>query len=279
MAGKPGRKSILDMIPDDFDDKNVEFPERFRKAPPAPAAATPHLEGLAGVPAPRAPLSDAHELLPQEREDFEACEAAVDTLRKAFWAAGKALQVIRDARLYRETHPTFEDYIEDRWQMSRPQAYRLIAAWPLAEALSPIGDNRLNEGQVRELLPLAERHGQDAAVTVYRTIAETDGVKVTATVLKGAVTALPSDHFDAAQAVEQIRAYLRGESTEQLPQPAVTATEAFTADAIRLQKLLRRVVSRRTLRAAATERPEEVRAVVSELRHLLEELEKDLPSS
>src|SRR6266536_3079623 len=43
-----------------------------------------------------------------------ACEAALDNLRVAFWAAGKALQVIRDARLYRSTHATFEDYAEQR---------------------------------------------------------------------------------------------------------------------------------------------------------------------
>jgi hypothetical protein len=72
--------------------------------------------------------------------------------------AGKALQVIRDApRLCRGTHATFEDYIEQRWDMSRSPAYRLIDAWPLAERLSPMGD-KLNERQVRELLPLASRH-------------------------------------------------------------------------------------------------------------------------
>lgn len=81
--------------------------------------------------------------------------------------------MIRDARLYRDTHATFEDYVEQRWDISRSPAYRLIDAWPLAERLSPIGD-KLNERQVRELLPLASRPGHDAAVTVYRTVAETE---------------------------------------------------------------------------------------------------------
>ena len=39
-----------------------------------------------------------------------------------------------------------------QWDLSCPQAYRLIDAWPLAERLSPMED-KLNERQVRELLP------------------------------------------------------------------------------------------------------------------------------
>ncbi|MEU8310281.1 hypothetical protein AB0C84_42585 [Actinomadura sp. NPDC048955] len=97
-------------------------------------------------------------------------------MRLAFWAAGKALQTIRDARLYGTTHATFEEYVEQRWQMGRAHAYRLIQAWPLAEALSPIGDTTLNEAQVRALLPLAAQHGQDAAVVGYGTVAEVDGL-------------------------------------------------------------------------------------------------------
>ncbi|MGV9779480.1 hypothetical protein, partial [Streptosporangium sp. NPDC003464] len=81
---------------------------------------------------------------------------------------GKALQVIRDGRLYRATHPTFEEYTIDRWEMSRTQADRLIRAWPLAERLAPIGVKIINESQVRELIPLANRHGEEAATTVYQ---------------------------------------------------------------------------------------------------------------
>jgi hypothetical protein len=157
--------------------------------PPAPAA------GLAvifpgSLPDPYTGAADG-QLSDREQADLATCEAALDNLRVAFWAAGKALQVIRDARLYRDTHATFEDYVEQRWDMSRSPAYRLIDAWPLAERLSPMGD-KLNERQVRELLPLAGRHGHDAAVTVYRTVAETDGIQVTATLLHGTVSSMTS---------------------------------------------------------------------------------------
>ena len=89
-----------------------------------------------------------------------------------------------------------------------------------------MGD-KLNERQVRELLPLAGRHGHDAAVTVYRTVAETDGIQVTAALLHGTVSILPPGRFDPAEATEQIRAYLTGNLGSQARHNA-SAVEAFT---------------------------------------------------
>ncbi len=226
----------------------------------------------ATVPGPYEAVGDG-ELSPRERGDLATCEAALDNLRVAFWAAGKALQVIRDARLYRATHATFEDYVEERWDMSRPQAYRLVDAWPLAERLSPMGD-KLNERQIRELLPLAGRHGQDAAVLVYRTVTETDGVPVTAAIIHGAVSILPADHFDAAEAAEQIRAYLTGNSPGQQPQPAANPVETFTAEAAKLLRVLHRVADRGVLKAAVHQDPGAVRQVIADMRALLDEIEQ-----
>ncbi|GGK94200.1 hypothetical protein Ppa06_64500 [Planomonospora parontospora subsp. parontospora] len=218
---------------------------------------------------------DEAALTERERADLVACEAAVDVLRVAFAQAGKALQVIRDARLYRESHPTFEAYVEDRWQMKTSQAYRLIQAWPLAEVLSPIGDKIINESQVRELIPLAEHHGREAAVTVYRTVAETDGVRVTAAVLKGVVGVLPPDRFDPEEAVQQIRAYLtRNVDGQDVAEAAGGSAPTFTAEVGRLRTILKRVVKRDLISRAAAEDPEEVKRVVSELRALLDEVEQ-----
>ena len=200
------------------------------------------------------------------------CEAALDNLRLAFAAAGKALQVIRDARLYRDTHPTFEDYLRARWDMSRAQAYRLIDAWPLAEILSPIGD-KITESQIRELLPVAAEHGQDAAAAVYRAVAEADGVQVTAALLHDAVAVLPPGPFDAAAAVAQIRAYLAGTVTG--PEPdSPDPVAAFTAQAARMLRTLHLAADRGTLRAAASQDPGAVRKVIAEMRAVLDELEQ-----
>ncbi|WP_101790856.1 hypothetical protein [Nonomuraea indica] len=223
------------------------------------------------VPAPYSNEA-AGELSEQERADLATCEAALDGLRLAWWAAGKALQTIRDARLYRADYPSFEEYCTDRWDMSRRQADRLIAAWPLAEQLRPIGLATINEGQVRELLPVAERHGQDAAVTVYRTVLEADGVKVTAALLKGAAGVIAnSEQFDPVQAAAQIRAYLTGEAKPGAP---TDPGEAFTAETERLRAVLTRTVKRPAFLTYARTHPEQARAVVAELRALLDDIEQ-----
>jgi len=239
--------------------------------PPAPSA-RPAVISPGSLPDPYTAAADG-QLSDREHADLAACEAALENLRVAFWAAGKALQVVRDARLYRDTHATFEDYLAQRWDMSRAQAYRLIGAWPLAERLSPIGD-KLNESQVRELLPLAERHGQDAAVTVYRAVTEADSVQVTAGVLHQVVGILPAGHFDPAEAVEQICAYLTG-NLDRRPRHDASAVEAFTAQAQKMLRTLQRAASRGTLQAAAHADPETVRRVIADMRSILDAIEQD----
>ena len=227
------------------------------------------------LPEPYTTTADG-ELSEREHDELATCEAALDNLRVAFWAAGKALQIIRDARLYRGTHATFEEYVEQQWDISRPQAYRLIDAWPLAERLSPMGD-KLNERQIRELLPLADRHGQDAAVTVYSTVVKADGVQVTAALLRQVVGILPAGHFDPASAVEQIRAYLAGgDAVAGTSRPAANPVEAFTHEALKLLRVLHRVTDRGTLQAALDADPEAVRKVIADMRAMLDAIEHDV---
>jgi hypothetical protein len=240
--------------------------------PSAPAAG-PAVISPGSLPDPYTATADG-QLSNREQADLATCEAALDNLRVAFWAAGKALQVIRDARLYRDTHATFEDYVEQRWDMARSPAYRLIDAWPLAERLSPMGD-KLNERQVRELLPLASRHGHDAAVTVYRTVAETDGIQVTAALLHGAVSILPPGRFDPAEATEQIRAYLTGNPGNQ-PRAAANPVETFATEAAKLLRVLHRVSARGVLQAALDADPDVVRKVIADMRTLLDAIEHDV---
>jgi hypothetical protein len=239
-------------------------------ATPDPAA-VPAVVSTASVPEPHSPTGHGP-LSAEEIADLATCEAALDNLRLAFAVAGKALQVIRDARLYRATHDTFEEYSEQRWDMSRAQAYRLIEAWPLAArlSLSPMGD-KLNERQVRELVPLAGRHGPEAAATVYQAVAEADGVRVTAAVLHDVVAMLPAEYFDATEAVEQIRAYLAGQAPPDPPPPPADPVATFTASAARFLTTLRGDA----IRAARTANPDAVREVIASVRQVLDELERE----
>lgn len=229
------------------------------------------------------PIGDAPKLVLDEPQIFAQCEAAVETLKWAFWAAGKALQVIRDGRLYRENHQTFDDYLEARWDMQRAYADKLIRTWRIAEALfesqsnglTPIGVKKLNQAMVWELVPVAERHGLDAAQLVYRTVVEVDDVPVTAAVLKGAVRALPSGEFATEKAIEQIRAYLAALRDGEEDEPPAIA-DSLDTEAKKIRSILRRVTRQDRIRQHAAQNPEEVRQFVTDLRELLDEVERDV---
>lgn len=162
------------------------------------------------------PIATSPALIGEEAEALAQCEAAVTTLQWAFWLAGKALQIIRDGRLYRATHATFEDYCLDRWGMRDAYANKLIRTWRIAESLfesqsngsTPIGVmQRINQAQVWELVGVAETWDTQAAATVYRTVATSD-IEVTAAVLKGVVATLPRGDFSEENVTAAILTYL-----------------------------------------------------------------------
>jgi hypothetical protein len=222
---------------------------------------------------PHEQYADSPVLMEDEKRELTACEQAIDHLRLAFWAAGKALAVIRDRRLYRTTHTTFEDYLKERWEMSRAQAYRLIEAWPLAEqiGLSPVGDTTLSESHVRALLPVARRHGEETAAEVYRAVIEADGVRVTAQLLAEVADALPDDGaFDPAEAAGQIRAFLAGrdgqENQSEAGKTTPSAVDELAAEVARVRAILQRLEQRGTVRRAAAEDAEAARRLLEPLR-------------
>jgi len=114
-----------------------------------------------------------------------ACELTIRSGVKAFCAVGDALCEIRDGKLYRTTHETFEAYCSERWQISKTHANRLIdqsvvvdAIGDAAGALTPIGV--ISEFAARQIKPhLAEvtqeirekvAAGADPVTTTYEVI-------------------------------------------------------------------------------------------------------------
>ncbi|WP_422932202.1 hypothetical protein [Singulisphaera sp. PoT] len=63
-----------------------------------------------------------------EAADLRRLEDVMDRTKKAWLDFGEAIAVVRDRRLYRATHSTFEAYCEDRWGISRMRAYQMIRA-------------------------------------------------------------------------------------------------------------------------------------------------------
>jgi phage N-6-adenine-methyltransferase len=63
-------------------------------------------------------------------------EDVIERGRRTFIEVGGALMEVRDRKLYRETHGTFEDYVQARWDFSWRHAYRLIEAADVAQNLT-----------------------------------------------------------------------------------------------------------------------------------------------
>ena len=111
----------------------------------------------------------------EERKGLKRCEEAIRAGLGQFIEVGTALMEIRDSKLYRETHGTFEEYANSVLSLTRPQAYRLIDSAQVVHDLSPIGDIlRLptNEAQARELVRIKDPEERIAA---WRTVVETAG--------------------------------------------------------------------------------------------------------
>lgn len=109
-----------------------------------------------------------------ERAELMICEDTISAGIRSFKDVGAALVKIRDLRLYRETHPTFDAYCSEKWDLGRSQAYRLIDAAEVVANLSPIGDTPLptNESQVRPLAKLEPEQQQEAWARAVETAPE-----------------------------------------------------------------------------------------------------------
>lgn len=108
----------------------------------------------------------------EENVELDSHEEVIRKGLETFQAVGAALVAIRDGRLYRNSHATFETYCQDRWSISRPQSYRLMAASEVAENLSPLGDTvppLTNERQARALSKLEPEQQREAWVEAVAT--------------------------------------------------------------------------------------------------------------
>ena len=94
----------------------------------------------------------------QESADLVRLENTITKGLQTFVDVGEALAEIRDRRLYRIEHSTFDDYLAEKWKISRSTASRLIRGAETAKLL-PIGNSPKSEAVIRPLakLPPQER--------------------------------------------------------------------------------------------------------------------------
>jgi ParB family chromosome partitioning protein len=86
-----------------------------------------------------------------EIQRLTECEGVIERGLNTFYEVGAALAEIKESGLYRAAYLTFENYCQERWQMKRAHAYRLIDSATVIDNLSPIGDIPKTESQAREL--------------------------------------------------------------------------------------------------------------------------------
>lgn len=96
-------------------------------------------------------------LAKRERDRLQQLEAIVDRGVKTFMEVGAALKEIRDGRLYRDSHGTFEAYCKERWGFARNYANKLIESSSVAGRISDMGTTvPKTERQAREVAKAPE---------------------------------------------------------------------------------------------------------------------------
>jgi hypothetical protein len=157
--------------------------------------------GLDKIPDPVAPETDDG-LTPAEEERLKECVAGVDLLTTATWVAAKSLDTMAVGRLFRmlphKTEPgrcyaTIEEWAWVEKGIKQSRCSKLRAGWEIGEVLLARGYD-IPEGQVREIVPVKNAHGLNAAIGVYELVVKAVGAKkVTAEQLREVVQLLPGD--------------------------------------------------------------------------------------
>ena len=101
------------------------------------------------------------ELTPEEERERLRLERQVE---RSIFQAGRALKELRDQRLYRSSHKTFEEYCRDRFGFTRMAASYKISAAVIVDNLSTIGlqnQEDLEDAEMStiglQILPTSER--------------------------------------------------------------------------------------------------------------------------
>jgi hypothetical protein len=109
-------------------------------------------------------------------------EGVVERGLATFVEVGEALLEIRESRLYRESHATFEDYCRARWGFSRQWAHELIQASSVSSMLD-VAPTSVR--QAAELSPLRDEPEQMREA--WQTAQTAGNGKPTATIVRQAV--------------------------------------------------------------------------------------------
>jgi len=110
-------------------------------------------------------------------------ESVIERGRKTFIEVGYALAEIRDQRLYRQTHATFEAYCAEQWGWTRQRSYQLMNAATVVKLLPAGMSTRVdNEATARELAKLEPKEREKVLLAI-----EQRGERVTPAAIRAVV--------------------------------------------------------------------------------------------
>lgn len=93
-----------------------------------------------------------------ERTELARQEKRIDKALPSFVEIGEALNLIRDNKLYRGTHGTFDGYLSERWGFTRQRAAQIIGAAETMAALPvSVRPAVTTERAARALKPVAKK--------------------------------------------------------------------------------------------------------------------------
>jgi hypothetical protein len=114
-------------------------------------------------------------------------EKTISSGLQTFVAVGEALMEIRDSRLYRVEHATFEEYCKVKWDFTDNFARRMIRGAEVVENIKtvPIGTLPQSESQTR---PLAKLKPKQQAEVWQKAVERSGGQQPTAKVVEAVVS-------------------------------------------------------------------------------------------
>ena len=166
------------------------------------------------------------EMSQSEFRELKRLEGVVATGQATFLEVGRALAAIRDKRLYRLKHKTFEAYVEARFDIARSTAYQMIGSAQAVEIVRNCGHcPPANEAQARCLVGLEP----EQAKTVWRRASTTNGRVTAANVAKivEEVTGRPPGALPGERSPELVARIMSG-LPQDAPERAALLEEAET---------------------------------------------------
>jgi hypothetical protein len=149
-----------------------------------------------------------------------AHEATIERGLTTFVEVGEALLAIRDERLYRDSHGTFEEYCRERWGFSDSRARQLIGAAQTVTNVTAAGlPAPSNEAQARELSRIPEEDRAD----VWAKAVEQTGGKPTAAAVRDAYRPAPA----STEPQPSVKPERPAPAAEFLPAPEPVAPHQF----------------------------------------------------